>query len=75
MKYQHSNKRFELTILVLFLAVCTGFSQNNLEYYLKAARENNPTIKENLSLKEKAAIQEKMIKAEYQGPKVYASGE
>lgn len=67
--------RIGLTLLSVFLLASTGFSQNTLDYYLKAARENNPVVKENLSLKEKAAIQEKKIKAEYQGPKIYATGE
>ncbi len=75
MKYLLKNKRLGLTLLILFLTIRAGFSQNSLDFYLKAARENNPVVKENLSLKEKAVIQGKIIKAEYQGPKVYASGE
>ena len=74
MKYPHRNKRLELTILVMFLALCTGFSQNTLDFYLKAARENNPTIKENLAIAEKSGIQENIIKAETQSPKAFASG-
>jgi len=68
-------KRFGLVILAGLLASGTGFTQNTLDYYLRAARENNPVIKENLSQKDKAVIQEKIIRAEYQGPKIYASGE
>ncbi len=75
MKYLLKNIRLGLTLLILFLTIRAGFSQNSLDFYLKAARENNPVVKENLSLKGKAVIQEKLIKAEYQGPKVYASGE
>lgn len=75
MNYLIKKKRIGLTLFSIFWIVNIGFSQNTLNFYLKAARENNPVVKENLSLKEKAAIQGKMIKAEYQGPKVYASGE
>lgn len=75
MKYSLKNKRIELTLLILFVAIHAGFSQNNLNYYLKAAHENNPTIKENLSLTEKAGIQENIIKAEFQGPKVFLTGD
>ena len=75
MNYLIKKKRIGLTLFSIFWIVNIGFSQNTLNFYLKAARENNPVVKENLSLKEKAAIQGKMIKAEYQGPKVYTSGE
>ena len=75
MEYTYKGKKTALLALAIILLAANGFSQNTLDYYLKVARENNPVAKENLSLKEKAAIQEKMIKAEYQGPKVYASGE
>jgi len=68
-------KRLELTFLYLFLAISVGFSQDNLDYYLKAAKENNPTIKENLALTEKAGIQQNIIKAEFQSPKVFATGD
>jgi outer membrane protein TolC len=68
-------KRLELTFLSLFLALSVGFSQDNLDYYLKAAKENNPTIKENLALTEKAGIQQNIIKAEFQSPKVFATGD
>ena len=59
----------------MFLTVYAGFSQNTLDYYLKAARDNNPTIKENLALTEKAVIQQDIVKAEFRKPKVFATGE
>lgn len=68
-------KPLGLILLFLLIPVCNGLTQNNLDYYLKAARENNPGIKENLSQVEKAALQEKIIKAEFRGPKVFLSGD
>jgi len=75
MKCSFKNKRLKTTALFMFLAVCTGFSQNTLDYYLKTARDNNPTIKENLALTEKAVIQQDIVKAEFRKPKVFATGE
>ncbi len=66
--------RIVLPLLSVFLFVSVGFSQTNLDYYLKAARENNPTIKENLAIVEKSGIQESIIKAATNSPKVFASG-
>ena len=64
-----------LATLFFFLIFGTVFSQNNLDYYLKAARNNNPVIKENLANIEKSVIQQNIIKAETNSPKVFASGE
>ncbi len=69
------NRKIGMAVLAIFWIVQTGFAQNTLEYYLNAARANNPAIKQSLSLKEKADLQKKIIKSEYQGPKVYASGD
>lgn len=68
--------RIALIVMVtLLFAPGRTKAQNTLDFYLNAARENNPVVKENLLLKEKAAIQEKKIGAEYHGPKIYATGE
>lgn len=64
-----------LVFLVLLLATTSSFSQNSLDYYLKAARENNPTIKENQAQTEKADIQHNLVKAEYTAPKVSLNAE
>lgn len=64
-----------LATLFFFLIFGTVFSQNNLDYYLKAARNNNPTVKESLANVEKATIQQSIIKAETKGPKVFGSGD
>jgi len=74
MEYPIFKKKTGLVVLVMILISFNGFSQTSLDYYLKAARENNPTIKENLALDEKAGIQQNIINAEYQKPKVYATG-
>jgi len=74
MEYPIFKKKTGLVVLVMLLISFNGFSQTSLDYYLKAARENNPTIKENLALGEKAGIQQNIINAEYQKPKVYATG-
>ena len=42
-------KRLGLTLFSVFWFLGAVFLQTNLDYYLKAARENNPTIKENLA--------------------------
>ena len=69
------NRKIGLTLLVTVCFVQIGMAQNTLDFYLKAAKENSPVVKENISLQEKALIQKKRIEAEYHGPKVYASGE
>lgn len=69
------NKEKLIAILFFFLIFGTGFSQNNLDYYLKVARNNNPVVKESLANVEKSAIQESIIKAETKSPKVFASGD
>lgn len=51
------------------------FTQYTLEYYLKAAKENNPSIKENFAMADKAVINEKRAKAENIGPQAYISGD
>ena len=75
MKYSCIGKKSGLIALISILLAVDGLAQNNLEYYLKAARENNPTVKENLALSEKAGIQENIIKAEYRKPKIFLSGD
>ena len=75
MKYSCIGKKSGLIVLISILLAVDGLAQNNLEYYLKAARENNPTVKENLALSEKAGIQENIIKAEYRKPKIFLSGD
>lgn len=75
MKYSCIGKKAGLIFLISILLSFDGLSQNNLEFYLKAARENNPTVKENNALTEKAIIQENIIKSEYQRPKVFLSGQ
>ena len=75
MKYSCTVKKSGLIFLISILLAINGLSQNNLEFYLKAAKENNPTVKENNALTEKAIIQEKIIKSEYQRPKVFLSGQ
>ena len=74
MEYPIFKKKTGLVVLVMILISFNGFSQTSLDYYLKAARENNPTIKENLALDEKAGIQQNIINSEYQKPKLYATG-
>lgn len=66
--------RTGLTLLSVFLFASVGFSQTSLDFFLKAARENNPANKENLAITEKSGIQENIIKAETQSPKIFASG-
>lgn len=68
------NKGITLTLMAFLGTFGVSFSQNNLEFYLKAARENNPDIKENLAMVEKSGVQQNIIKAEYQKPKVFVSG-
>ncbi len=75
MNLELKNKPVKLTLVSLFFMFNVGFSQTSLDYYLKAARENDPTIKENLANVEKAGIQENIIKVESQGAKVFMSGE
>jgi outer membrane protein TolC len=67
--------RIGFVFLVFLLATPSIFSQNSLDYYLKVARENNPTIKENRAQTEKADIQKNIVKAEYTAPKVSLNGE
>lgn len=73
MNYPFKSTRLALTLLALFI-FSVGYAQNNLEFYLKAARENNPIVKENLSMVEKSGVQQNIIDAEYQKPKVFMSG-
>jgi hypothetical protein len=75
MKHTLKSTRIGLSFLILLLAASNGFSQNSLDYYLKAARENNPIIKENQAQTEKSNIQKNIIKAEYTTPKVSLNGE
>lgn len=73
MNYPFKSTRLALTLLALFI-FSFGYAQNNLEFYLKAARENNPIVKENLSMVEKSGVKQNIIDAEYQKPKVFMSG-
>ena len=75
MRYSFVHKSAGLLLLSILLLTANCFSQNTLDYYLKAARDNNPTIKENLALTEKAVIQQDIVKAEFRKPKVFATGE
>jgi len=64
--------------VLLFLFLFTGklcCSQNALEYYLKAAFENNPVLKENESMAAKTNIAGNIIKAEYRKPQVFLTGD
>ena len=75
MEYTIVRKKAGLVVLVIFLFAIKSFSQNSLDYYLKEAHDNNPIIKENLAIGEKAGIQQSIINAEYLKPKVYATGD
>lgn len=75
MNHTLKSTRIVLVFLVLLLATPSSFSQNSLDYYLKVARENNPTVKENQAQTEKADIQQNLVKAEYTAPKVSLNGE
>ncbi|OIP84441.1 MAG: hypothetical protein AUK44_02650 [Porphyromonadaceae bacterium CG2_30_38_12] len=67
--------RIGFVLFVLFGAVTSGFSQNSLDFYLNAARQNNPNIKEHQAQTKKSIIQKNIINAEYTAPKVSLNAE
>jgi outer membrane protein TolC len=74
-KFNFKNKNAAILILLGLVVPFNSFSQKTLEYYLEAARNNNPVIKENFAMADKVAIAEKRIKAEYVGPQSYLTGD
>jgi len=68
-------KTIAFTLFFLIALSVNCFPQNNLEYYLKAAKDNNPSVKENFALADKAGLEEKRIRAQYKGPQAYLTGD
>jgi len=60
-----------LTVFILLLSGKLCYSQNTLDYYLDAAFENNPVLKENLSRAARTDITANIIKAEYRKPQIF----
>jgi len=74
-KFGQGNKKTSFSLFIFIIFSINSYQQNNLEYYLRAARENNPLVKENYALAEKAGIAEKRVKAEYLVPQAFLSAD
>ena len=62
--------------ILFFLLLLTGESMKaqTLQYFLNAARENNPAVQENRNLAAIAGLESEKAKAAYRMPEISATG-
>ncbi len=66
-------RRFHILIFALCAATSLA-AQNNLDYYISAAKVNSPLIQDNKNLSEAAKIEVERLKAYYSQPQISLSG-
>ncbi|MCX6170885.1 MAG: TolC family protein [Ignavibacteriales bacterium] len=59
-----------LFIIAFFLSLGSSFAQNNLQFYIDAAFQNNPTMKENSNLLRIGELNKSLTESQYSLPQI-----
>ncbi len=70
--YKMSNLRLYITLSALSLQF--GFAQNDINYYINAAKANSPLIQDNKNQSQVAKLEAERLKAVYTKPQVILTG-
>lgn len=65
-----SREVFSVLVLFFFILSSSAFAQNNLQFYLDAAVNNNPSLKENVNLTLISRIDKSIVESQYSLPQI-----